>query len=109
MPKFYPSFSKATDVELDKLRNLTDDTIYTVSTEQFRLSRVNLEEYRHNKGQIIHFVYIELPTLDSRCFQRTLKIYPRQNQANSPAWACVYSNVDVFSLGGYNWWFWFTN
>ena len=23
-------------------------------------------------------------------------------QANSPAWACDYSNVDFFRLGGYN-------
>ena len=39
MTKFYPSYSKETDVELDHLRHLTDE-------EEFRLSRVNLEKYR---------------------------------------------------------------
>ena len=43
-----------------------------ISTEEFRLSKVNLETFRHNEGQLIQIVDIGLPTLDSRYFQRNL-------------------------------------
>ena len=48
--------SKANTIQLGTpVENIEGDgfNIFYISTEEFRLSKVNLETFRHNEGQII--------------------------------------------------------